>query len=228
MELRDRVFMTSVEVVEFGVLLGRSKNTAKWSWLFKTYMQWHAVAYVLSELCTRPEGVDYNRAWAAVDSIYDRRMIEQTKSHRGVLWRPLKQLYTRAKKRRQELQQSRCPASNNDNNNKSTKSMTNGVPANNPSGANPYINVVSSSAEAFGLDFNGTVLDDMIMAAFSGQENDPVVDGQGQLQDQGTFPSPSDTLSFGLQPGMVDFLDDYGGFQMSPQDFRQQVPQEWH
>jgi GTPase SAR1 family protein len=38
-ELRDRVFATSIEVIEFGHLLESNENTAKWGWLFRTYMQ---------------------------------------------------------------------------------------------------------------------------------------------------------------------------------------------
>lgn len=38
-ELRDRVFTTSTEVIEFGHLLESNENTAKWGWLFRTYMQ---------------------------------------------------------------------------------------------------------------------------------------------------------------------------------------------
>lgn len=230
-DLRDQVFMTSIEVIEFGVLLGRSKNTAKWSWIFKTYLQWHAVAYVLSELCTRGAGLEYERAWNAVDSIYDRRMTERTRSHRGVLWRPLKQLYTRAKKRRQELT-SKSPESMNSNasvqsSESPAQSLINGFMQNNTNvfGMNPHINGTSSAAEAFELDFNDPAFEDM-PSGFGNELgvtnfNDPI-----QQQNPVTF-QPTGGLPFGFQPGMGDFLDGYGGFS-GQQSFRQQVPQEWH
>ncbi|KAK2872039.1 hypothetical protein FQN49_002615, partial [Arthroderma sp. PD_2] len=59
-ETHDRLMMTSVEILEFSRLLETNVNTTKWSWLFRTHMQWHAVAFLLSELCVRPlcPGVD--------------------------------------------------------------------------------------------------------------------------------------------------------------------------
>jgi hypothetical protein len=95
--VKERLFITSVEVIEFSFLLERNENTSKWGWLFRTYMQWHAVAFVLSELCVRPSGPSYERAWKAVESVFDKRILEPTSKQKGMLWKPLKQLWTRAK-----------------------------------------------------------------------------------------------------------------------------------
>ena len=95
-DIRDRLFVTSVEVIEFACLLENNENTAKWGWLFRTYMQWHAVAFVLSELCARPPGLDYERAWKAVESVYDERVSGSLKSQKGMLWRPMRQLMAKA------------------------------------------------------------------------------------------------------------------------------------
>src|SRR5438552_1307382 len=86
--IRDRLFVTSVEINE---------NTAKWGWLFRTYTQWHAVAVVLSELCHRPPGPDYERAWKAVESVYDDRALHPPKSQGGMLWKPMRQLMAKAR-----------------------------------------------------------------------------------------------------------------------------------
>lgn len=94
--IRDRLFVTSVEVIEFACLLENNENTAKWGWLFRTYMQWHAVAFVLSELCVREPGPDYERAWNAVESVYDER-VSNPKGHKGMLWKPMRQLMIKAK-----------------------------------------------------------------------------------------------------------------------------------
>ena len=96
-DMRDRLFVTSVQVIEFANLLETNENTKKWSWLFRTYMQWHAVAFVLSELCRRPPGRAYDRAWRAVESVYDYRLMTRSKNQRGMLWRPMRQLMVRAK-----------------------------------------------------------------------------------------------------------------------------------
>ena len=42
----------------------------QFSWLFKTYTQWYALAYVLRCLCTTPASPHSDRAWALVDDIF--------------------------------------------------------------------------------------------------------------------------------------------------------------
>lgn len=228
-ELRTQVLMTSVEVVEFGALLGRSRNTAKWSWLFKTYLQWHAVAYVLSELCIRPPGPDYERAWNAVDSLYDRRMIEQTKGHKGVLWRPLKQLYARAKKRRADLT-GKSPATSSSNASVAPESpaqpAVNGFQQNfnDQLNSNMFNKTVPNATDALELDFNDPGFGSMV-SSFGDDFN--MLGGMNgfQQQNQSTFQAV-DQLPFGFQTS-IDFLDDYAVYP-SQQNFGQPMPQEWH
>lgn len=95
--VKERLFITSVQVIEFSYLLEKNENTSKWGWLFHTYMQWHAVAFVLSELCVRPSGPSFERAWKAVESVFDKRILEPSSKQKGMLWKPLRQLWTRAK-----------------------------------------------------------------------------------------------------------------------------------
>jgi hypothetical protein len=105
-DIRDRLFVTSVEIIEFSCLLENNENTAKWGWLFRTYMQWHAIAFVLSELCHRPPGLDCERAWKAVESVYDDRIQHPPKSQSGMLWKPMRQLLTKAKAIREKHRKS--------------------------------------------------------------------------------------------------------------------------
>ena len=100
--VKERLYITSVEVIEFSYLLEQNENTSKWGWLFRTYMQWHAVAFVLSELCVRPSGPTYERAWKAVESVFDKRILEPTSRQKGMLWKPLRQLWTRAREVREK------------------------------------------------------------------------------------------------------------------------------
>lgn len=137
---RDRLFTTSVEVIEFGHLLEQSENTAKWGWLFRTYMQWHAVTFVLAELCVRPPGPEYDRAWRAVESVYNDRVLENPKNQRGMLWKPMRQLMARAQARRMKLKDEYNYA----------------VPTKPSERNNPRLpNAITSSAEVFGLDLDG-------------------------------------------------------------------------
>jgi hypothetical protein len=99
-EVRDRLFMTSVEVIEFSHLLESTEKTAKWGWLFQTYMQWQSVAFILSELCVRPPGAEVDRGWRAIESVYDDQMLRNLKSQKGMLWKPLRLLMARATSKR--------------------------------------------------------------------------------------------------------------------------------
>lgn len=104
-ETRDRLFVTSVEVIEFSHLLESNENTSKWGWLFQTYMQWQSVAFALSELCVRPPGPDTERAWQAIESVYDENRGKRShRMQRGMLWKPLRQLMAKAKAKRTEQQ----------------------------------------------------------------------------------------------------------------------------
>lgn len=103
---RESLFHTAIEVLEFGRLLEADPKTAKWGWLFRTNMQWHGVAFVLSEICVRPMCPVTDRAWNAVSSLYSEWAIQATHK-KGMLWRPLAALMKRAaatrSKQHQEL-----------------------------------------------------------------------------------------------------------------------------
>jgi hypothetical protein len=98
-ETKEKLFITSLENIEYSILLETEARTMKWGWLFKTYMQWHALAFILSELCHRTSGDLVERAWVAIESTregrWDDRMSEA--NSRGHLWRPLQKLYRKAK-----------------------------------------------------------------------------------------------------------------------------------
>lgn len=98
--LKERLFTTSVQVIKFGQLLSSHESTAKWSWLFRTYMQWHIVAYVLSQLCRMPLTPLTEDAWRVLD---EKKMSELLRQNRNTLWGPLKLLFEKARRHRDEL-----------------------------------------------------------------------------------------------------------------------------
>lgn len=101
---RENLFYTSIEVVEFARLLETNEHTTKWGWLFATNMQWHSVAFVLSELCVRPVSPITDRAWQIVSSVYN-LWGKQAKHKKGMLWRPLSKLMKRATEVRAKQQE---------------------------------------------------------------------------------------------------------------------------
>jgi hypothetical protein len=98
-EIKEKLFITSLENIEYSMLLETEGRTVKWGWLFKTYVQWHALAFILSELCHRTTGDLVDRAWLAVEQTREGRWGEGTSEDdsRGHLWRPLRKLYLKAK-----------------------------------------------------------------------------------------------------------------------------------
>lgn len=75
-------------------------RTEKWSWLFKTYIQWHALAFLLGELCHRTSGDLVDRAWSSVERcIQASWSVTATKeeSRSGHLWKPLMKLLAKAR-----------------------------------------------------------------------------------------------------------------------------------
>ena len=107
-ETKDRLFNTSIEVVEFARLLETEKTTLKWGWLFRTYIQWHALAFVLSQLCTRTWGPNVDRAWCVIDGVFDDWGHHLSGNQRGMLWKPLRKLMAKAKTERAKALQKRA------------------------------------------------------------------------------------------------------------------------
>jgi hypothetical protein len=64
-------------------------------------IQWHAIAYILGELCQRPNSAIVERAWRAVDVVFSTwdGAITHTKS--GMLWQPMRKLLAKARRKRE-------------------------------------------------------------------------------------------------------------------------------
>jgi len=104
--MRDQLFLTSIEVIEQSSLILTNKDTSKWMWHSKTHIQWHAVAFVLSEICARPTSLDCDRGWEHVCMVYDVWKIKEHEK-KGTLWRPINRLMAKARYVR-EMQRLSC------------------------------------------------------------------------------------------------------------------------
>lgn len=124
-ETKNRLFLTSIEVIEFSHLLETERLTQKWGWLFRTYVQWHALSFVLSQLCVRTSGADVDRAWAAIDSVFEDWSGVASSTKRGMLWKPLGKLMARARDARAQELSRQSPLVNNPF---VTSRASNGVP----------------------------------------------------------------------------------------------------
>lgn len=99
-ETKDRLFRTSLEVVQFSRLLETENTTLRWGWLFRTYVQWHAIAFVISQLCTRTIGPEVDKAWMVIEGVFDDWGGTVTSNQRGMLWKPLRKLMAKARAER--------------------------------------------------------------------------------------------------------------------------------
>jgi hypothetical protein len=101
-ETKDKLFETSLENIEYSLLLETEEKTKRWGWLFRTYVQWHAIAFLLSELRVRTTGDQVERAWRAIEFVMNRKWADDlaTNKLKSHLWKPLKKLMSIAKAER--------------------------------------------------------------------------------------------------------------------------------
>ena len=99
---RERLLETAVANMEYSHLLDVEPAAAKWRWYFRTYVQWHALATALAELCVQTEGPLVDRAWRIVETVFDDWSSRIADSPNGTLWRPMKKLRAKAQTKRYE------------------------------------------------------------------------------------------------------------------------------
>ncbi|KAI7764280.1 hypothetical protein LZL87_012968 [Fusarium oxysporum] len=100
---RDQLFSTSMEILEHSCTILTENSISKWTWPSKTHIQWHAVIFVLFEICSRPSSPDRDRAWEFVNTVHNRWNMRDS-GKRDNLWRPIQRLMAKARYVR-EMQQ---------------------------------------------------------------------------------------------------------------------------
>jgi hypothetical protein len=100
-DLRDKLFSTAIEVAELNAALNAERDCRHWRWLFQTYTQWHAIAFLLLEITRRPWSPLVERAWNALHNKYlipGRANFDS--KHVGV-YLPLRKLMFKARRHRE-------------------------------------------------------------------------------------------------------------------------------
>jgi len=103
--IRDRLFIACIEINEYSRLLETGTRTKKWGWMFHTYLHWHAIVYILREICNRPRSPLTDRAWRVVDTVFtgwDDAVKHSRNPKNGMLWLPLRKLMAKARRKREE------------------------------------------------------------------------------------------------------------------------------
>ncbi|KAI9848572.1 MAG: hypothetical protein M1837_007241 [Sclerophora amabilis] len=99
-ETKDHLFVTSMEVIEYARLLETEPTTRKYCWLLRTYVQWHAIVFLLAELCLRTRGELVDRAWHAVNGVFENWGEQAQATKNDMLWLAVKRLRSRAQRAR--------------------------------------------------------------------------------------------------------------------------------
>ncbi|KAI0839339.1 fungal-specific transcription factor domain-containing protein [Hypoxylon sp. FL0890] len=99
-DIRHRLFMASLEVVEYTKVLNSEPKCRQWRWLFQTYAQWHAVAYLLLETCRLPWTASLERAWIVLNATF--QTPDAAERAKPGVWVPLRKLMGQARRHRDE------------------------------------------------------------------------------------------------------------------------------
>lgn len=176
----------------------------------------------MSELCNRPPSSVVDRAWRAVESVYEES--EHSKRQRGMLWKPIRQLMVKARAHRAQYEKPSAVATNG--NGLDTNLWITGERS-----------VVGRTAEALGLDLDDAAMIDQLqdpmesMGVGYGEAgtmtNIPVESsGMSPLQTLQTQSSTPDYFSWdGWSPGVGGFSVGVQPAQTFPVDYNK--PQEW-
>lgn len=97
---RERLLMTTVEVMEYAHRLDNEPMTAPYEWFLRSWVQWHALAVALAELCVQNQGPLVQRAWNIIDIVFEPWAAHIADSRRGMLWRPIQKLNAKARRNR--------------------------------------------------------------------------------------------------------------------------------
>lgn len=93
---RERLMLISVSVLEDAHRLEREPSVVQWRWFFSCWVQWHALAVALAELCLHNRGPLVERAWAIIDQVFEPWALHIADSRTGMLWRPIQKLMNKA------------------------------------------------------------------------------------------------------------------------------------
>lgn len=97
-EIRERIYIAAIEIIEYNYKLNTDPRCKQFRWLFRTYTNWSAIAYILVETCRRPWTPLVQRGWEAVNG-YDKDLAENAKrADHAVVFLPLRKLFIRARR----------------------------------------------------------------------------------------------------------------------------------
>ncbi|KAE9379893.1 hypothetical protein N431DRAFT_476947 [Stipitochalara longipes BDJ] len=96
-QCRDRLFSTSIEIVESCLLLQRNESIKQWEWYLRNFIPWQAMAFILSELCIRDHDQESDRAWTSVQGAFDEWTDVTRNPRHDLLWSRMQKLFEKVR-----------------------------------------------------------------------------------------------------------------------------------
>ncbi|KAJ5396453.1 hypothetical protein N7509_004566 [Penicillium cosmopolitanum] len=69
-EIRAKLLVCAIEIAEYNHALNSEQACRHWRWVYQTYTHWHAIVYILIEICRVPWSPVVERAWIALHSAW--------------------------------------------------------------------------------------------------------------------------------------------------------------
>lgn len=82
----------AAEFLKSSELIERHLSSAGFSWLFKTYAPWHAVAVALAEICNQPHSAIADVAWDIIEKHFTDWSGRLVGAKEAMLWAPIRNL----------------------------------------------------------------------------------------------------------------------------------------
>lgn len=167
-------FKLAVDGLESSRVLLKGGLASRFTWFFKMYTQWYALAYILRCLSSSPESIDADRAWNLVEEMFPRGISshefsdnDDSEYGRGSIWRCVILLRNNAISSRRLAQLSVaadvpgqstrrnpfCTSQHHPSTNMSTESVTTEMRAPPPHGSDQEFGNDSNGRIFSGLDF---------------------------------------------------------------------------
>lgn len=100
-DLRNKLLVAGIEIAELNHALNTEPSCQPWRWVYQTTQHWHAVVFLLLEICRSPWSPTIERAWFALQSPW--LLPARAPSYQNPsVWVPLRKLMTRARSHREQ------------------------------------------------------------------------------------------------------------------------------
>jgi hypothetical protein len=68
---RGHLLLTSVTILELSYELETDEAFRQWWWMFRTNVQWHAMAVTMKEISVQANSPLFERAWNIIDRVFE-------------------------------------------------------------------------------------------------------------------------------------------------------------